>query len=59
MYITGRLGLVIDGTGKDADKMIRQRKQLEDLGYDTAMIFVDTDLETSMLRNKKKSKKTS
>jgi len=57
MYITGRLGLVIDGTGKDADKMIRQRKQLEDLGYDTAMIFVDTDLETSMLRNKKRSRK--
>lgn len=57
MYITGRLGLVIDGTGKDADKMIRQRKQLEDLGYDTAMIFVDTDLETSMLRNKKRDRK--
>jgi predicted kinase len=57
MYITGRLGLVIDGTGKDADKMIRQRKQLEDLGYDTAMIFVDTDLETSMLRNKERARK--
>jgi len=57
MYITGRLGLVIDGTGKDADKMVRQRKQLEDLGYDTAMIFVDTDLETSMLRNKERARK--
>ena len=57
MYITGRLGLVIDGTGKDADKMIRQRKQLEDLGYDTGMIFVDTDLETSMLRNKERARK--
>ena len=57
MYIKGRLGLVIDGTGKDADKMIRQRKQLEDLGYDTAMIFVDTDLETSMLRNKERARK--
>jgi shikimate kinase len=57
MYITGRLGLVIDGTGKDADKMVRQRKELEDLGYDTAMIFVDTDLETSMLRNKERARK--
>lgn len=57
MYIKGRLGLVIDGTGKDADKMVRQRKQLEDLGYDTAMIFVDTDLETSMLRNKERARK--
>ena len=57
MYITGRLGLVIDGTGKDADKMVRQRKELEDLGYDTAMIFVDTDLETSMLRNIERARK--
>jgi len=57
MYITGRLGLVIDGTGKDADKMVRQRKELEDLGYDTAMIFVDTDLETSMIRNKERARK--
>lgn len=57
MYLKGRLGLVIDGTGKDADKMIRQRKQLEDIGYDTAMIFVDTDLETSMIRNKERARK--
>lgn len=50
-YIEGRLGLVIDGTGKDAAKIKRQAKELDILGYDTAMIFVNTDLETALKRN--------
>ena len=52
MYIKGRLGLVIDGTGKDFAKVKRQAKVLQDLGYDTAMIFVNTDLETAIERDK-------
>lgn len=50
-YLAGRLGLVIDGTGKDAEKIKRQSKELDALGYETAMIFVNTDLETAMKRN--------
>ena len=38
-YIDGRLGLIIDGTGKDYDKITNQARQLEALGYDTHMIF--------------------
>ena len=57
MYIKGRLGLVIDGTGKDSAKMIRQQKDLEKMGYDTAMIFVDTDLETALVRNQERDRK--
>ena len=45
-YIQGRLGLVIDGTGKDYEKIKKQKIELEKLGYETAMIFVNTDLET-------------
>lgn len=52
MYIKGRLGLVIDGTGKDFAKIKKQAKTLEDLGYDTAMIFVNTDLDTAIERDK-------
>ena len=52
MYIKGRLGLVIDGTGKDFNKIVKQRKTLQDLGYDTAMIFVNTDLDTAIERDK-------
>ena len=48
IYMKGRLGLVIDGTGKDVNKIIKQAKELQDLGYDTKMILVNTDLETAV-----------
>jgi shikimate kinase len=51
MYITGRLGLVIDGTGKDYAKIMKQKENLESLGYETAMIFVNTDELTAVTRN--------
>jgi hypothetical protein len=51
LYVKGRLGLVIDGTGKDASKILRQRGLLQKLGYSTAMILVNTDKETALKRN--------
>ena len=51
MYIKGRLGLVIDGTGKDPEKIANQAKELKKLGYDVAMIFVNTDVETAVKRD--------
>ena len=56
LYLNGRLGLVIDGTGKDYDKIARQAKNLQELGYETAMIFVNTDLETAVHRDSKRSR---
>jgi dephospho-CoA kinase len=50
-YIEGRLGLVIDGTGKDPDKIVTQARQLIKLGYDVAMVFVNTDLDTAIKRD--------
>ena len=50
-FIEGRLGMIIDGTGKDADKLIRQSKGLEALGYDTHMIFINTSLDVALIRN--------
>lgn len=55
-YLDGRLGLVIDGTGKDYDKIARQAIQLRKLGYDVAMIFVNTDEETALVRNRKRAR---
>lgn len=52
MYITGRLGLVIDGTGKDPNKIKKQAKALQDLGYDTMMILVNTTLDVAIERDK-------
>jgi predicted kinase len=54
--IEGRLGMVIDGTGKDAKKVSKKVKDLELLGYETAMIFVNTDLETALERNEKRGR---
>lgn len=51
-YIEGRLGLVIDGTGKDYAKIEKQKKALETLGYETMMILVNTDEPTAQARNK-------
>jgi len=50
-YLEGRLGLIIDGTGKDAAKILRQKASLEELGYDTYMIFVNTSLDVALQRN--------
>ena len=50
-YLEGRIGLIIDGTGKDYDKIASQSKDLRQLGYDTHMIFVNTSLDTALQRN--------
>ena len=55
-YIGGRLGIIIDGTGKDYDKIAKQSIQLRQLGYDTHMIFVNTSLDVALARNAKRSR---
>ena len=50
-FIEGRLGLIIDGTGKDADKILYQKNMLDEIGYDTYMIFVNTSLDVALQRN--------
>lgn len=46
----GRIGMVIDGTGRDPYDISRVKEQLESLGYDTIMLFVNVDLDTSLSR---------
>ena len=55
-YVEGRLGLIIDGTGKDYDKIATQATGLKQLGYDVHMIFVNTSLETALERNAKRER---
>lgn len=50
-YLMGRLGVVIDGTGKDFGKVKKQVESMKALGYDVAMIFVNTDLDTAIARD--------
>ena len=51
-YIEGRLGMVIDGTGKDYNKIASEASQLKQIGYDIHMIFVNTSLDVALERNK-------
>ena len=51
IYMKGRLGLAIDGTGKDFKNIQTSSDMLKSLGYDTYMIFVNTSLEVALERN--------
>ena len=55
-YVKGRIGLIIDGTGKDYDKIAAQSIYLKRLGYDTHMIFVNTSLDVALERNAKRER---
>ena len=50
-YLEGRLGVIIDSTGSDADKLISQSSGLQELGYDTYMIYVNTSVDVALKRN--------
>ena len=50
-YIEGRIGMVIDGTGARYDNISTQKADLEALGYDCHMIFVNTSLDVALERN--------
>ena len=52
LAIMGRLGMVIDGTGRDYDKISGQTRMLKELGYDTYMVFVNTTLDVALMRNR-------
>ena len=55
-WIDGRLGLLIDGTGKDVAKYQKQAEFLRMLGYDVAMIFVNTSEEVAQQRNRQRAR---
>lgn len=50
-HIDGRLGLIIDGTGKDVSKVKKASEQLRELGYETMMLFVNTSEDIAQERN--------
>ena len=55
-YLDGRLGLIIDGTGKDVSKYQVMAQKLRAIGYDTSMIYVNTSLEVAQQRNKQRER---
>jgi len=55
-YLDGRLGLIIDGTGKDVSKYQIMAQKLKAIGYETSMIYVNTSLEVAQQRNKQRER---
>jgi hypothetical protein len=51
LAVQGRNGLIINGTGDDLVKVQSIKQDLEELGYDTSMIMVNTSDEVSAQRN--------
>ena len=52
MALEGRLGLIIDSTARDVEKISSQAANLRSIGYDIHMVFVNTSLEVALERNK-------
>ena len=56
LYKQGKLGMIIDGTGHDYGKLAKMKKELEEDGYDSYMIFVNTSLEVAQKRNQERDR---
>ena len=56
LYQNGRLGMIIDGTGDEFNKISMEKKELEAVGYDCYMIFVNTSLDVALERNEKRDR---
>jgi len=52
--INGRLGLILDSTARDADKIESAAAGLRYLGYQTYMVFVNTTVEVALKRNEER-----
>jgi predicted kinase len=56
MWLKGRLGVIVDGTGKDLKDVKEEVKAMQKMGYEVGMIFVNTPLETSIERDKNRTR---
>ena len=51
LYLEGRLGLIMDGTARDYNKISGQQRLFRFLGYQTIMMFINTSLDVALERN--------
>jgi len=55
-YTKGRLGVIIDGTGHNYGRIAKQKREMEELGYETFMVAVNTSLDVAKERNKSRKR---
>ena len=51
LVITGRLGIIVNGTADEVQKIQRKKAELEGLGYDCMMVYVSVADDVSRQRN--------
>ena len=56
LHIQNRLGIVVDGTGRDYDRLADDFRHSYRVGYDNFMIFVNTSLDVALQRNDKRDR---
>jgi dephospho-CoA kinase len=57
LALEGRLGLIIDSTARDVEKIEQQANNLRTIGYDIHMVFVNTTIEVALERNRSRPRK--
>ena len=55
--LEGRLGIIIDSTARDVEKIQMNAKNLRAIGYDIHMVFVNTSLDVALERNRNRPRK--
>lgn len=56
LIIEGRLGVVIDGTGDDYEKISKLKQNFDQLGYNNFLVVVNTKLDVARQRNMQRSR---
>lgn len=56
MALDGKLGLVIDGTGDNYQKIAGMKANFEELGYNCYLVVVNTDLQVARKRNQQRDR---
>ena len=56
LALEGRLGIHIDGTGDDYDKIANLKKNFDRLGYDCYLVVVNTKLDVARQRNQMRAR---
>ena len=56
IYQREKLGMLIDTTGRSYLTVDNTKRELEEQGYETAMVFVSSDLKTALKRNQSRQR---
>lgn len=55
-YMDGRIGIILEGTGKNVNNVKNLKTKLENIGYDCYLMYVNVDLETAKRRNQQRDR---